>query len=437
MQLNQDNSSNSKEFIVTHDSTGYVTFTNANSGKVLDVSSGIAENRRNIQQYLSNGTKAQKWIVEKKENGYVIMSALNSDYVIDLSGGIISEGRNIQLYKSNDNKAQRWNFIYISKEDKLARQNKNALKDGTYTISSTLNNNFVLDIKSDSKADNGNVQLNLDNSSNSKEFIVTHDSMGYVTFTNANSGKVLDVSSGIVENRRNIQQYWALIGGKRFREYYSDILEKNSEQIDLSRCIREDDSAIIYIDEGDLYYHPEWQRQFMKSILDIVKLRKEECSLQLIITSNSPYILSDFFHQDVLYIMPNDEEFNIVETFGQNIHTLLKSPFFMKSTIGCVAYSKISGVMKALSYEGDSTLENKELPESIMEVLYNKRDDNLSKTELYNILKSFVNNIGEEIYKIELEHLLEESLPQQNEFDILLKQKAEIEERLRFLQESK
>lgn len=231
--------------------------------------------------------------------------------------------------------------------------------------------------------------------------------------------------------------YWALIGGKRFREYYSDILEKNSEQIDLSRCIREDDSAIIYIDEGDLYYHPEWQRQFMKSILEIVKLRKEECSLQLIITSNSPYILSDFFHQDVLYIMPNDEEFNIAETFGQNIHTLLKSPFFMKSTIGCVAYSKISGVMEALSDEGNRASENNELPENIMEVLYNKRDDNLSKTELYNILKSFVNNIGEEIYKIELEHLLEESLPQQNEFDILMKQKAEIEERLRFLQESK
>ena len=89
---------------------GYVTFTNANSGKVLDVSLGIAENGRNIQQFFSNGTNAQKWIVEKKENGYVIMSALNPDYVIDLSGGIISEGRNIQLYKSNDTKAQRWNF---------------------------------------------------------------------------------------------------------------------------------------------------------------------------------------------------------------------------------------------------------------------------------------------------------------------------------------
>lgn len=89
----------------------------------------------------------------------------------------------------------------------FARQNKNALKDGTYTISSTLNNNYVLDIKNNSKADSGNVQLNRNNSSNSKEFIVTHDSMGYVTFTNVNSGKVLDVSSGKVENGRNIQQY--------------------------------------------------------------------------------------------------------------------------------------------------------------------------------------------------------------------------------------
>lgn len=76
-----------------------------------------------------------------------------------------------------------------------------------YTISSTLNNNYVLDIKNNSKADSGNVQLNRNNSSNSKEFIVTHDSMGYVTFTNVNSGKVLDVSSGKVENGRNIQQY--------------------------------------------------------------------------------------------------------------------------------------------------------------------------------------------------------------------------------------
>lgn len=55
------------QILVKYDSMGYVTFTNVNSGKVLDVSSGKVENGRNIQQYLSNGTKAQKWIVEKKK----------------------------------------------------------------------------------------------------------------------------------------------------------------------------------------------------------------------------------------------------------------------------------------------------------------------------------------------------------------------------------
>ena len=44
-------------------------------------------------------------------------------------------------------------------------------------------------------ADSGNVQLNRNNSSNSKEFIVTHDSMGYVTFANVNSGKEIGRAS--------------------------------------------------------------------------------------------------------------------------------------------------------------------------------------------------------------------------------------------------
>ena len=175
----------------------------------------------------------------------------------------------------------------------------------------------------------------------------------------------------------------------------------------------------------------------MKSILDIVKLRKDECYLQLIVTSNSPYILSDFFDKDVIYIIPDGEECNMVKTFGQNIHTLLKSPFFMTSTIGCVAYSKISKVMRALSDEKYKTLDDKDLQKCLIDILYNGQDKNLNETELYNILISFIDNIGEEIYKIELEHILERVLSKQKEIDILMKQQKEIEQRLKFLQEDK
>lgn len=211
IQLYQNNDSNAQQFIVTHDSQGYVTFTNAKSGKVLDVSGGKTGNNKNIQQYASNGTRAQKWVVKKDGNGYNIISALDSSYVIDLSGARVVNNRNIQLYTYHATDAQRWTFTkYVSKEEKLnslAQSNRNVLADGTYRICNALNSNYVLDISSGSVNNNANVQLYSQNGSNAQAFKVTHDSNGYVTFTNVKSGKVIDVSGGKVANNRNIQQY--------------------------------------------------------------------------------------------------------------------------------------------------------------------------------------------------------------------------------------
>lgn len=211
IQLYQNNDSNAQQFIVTHDSQGYVTFTNAKSGKVLDVSGGKTGNNKNIQQYASNGTRAQKWVVKKDGNGYNIISALDSSYVIDLSGARVVNNRNIQLYTYHATDAQRWTFTkYVSKEEKLnslAQSNRNVLADGTYRICNALNSNYVLDISSGSVNNNANVQLYSQNGSNAQAFKVTHDSNGYITFTNVKSGKVIDVSGGKVANNRNIQQY--------------------------------------------------------------------------------------------------------------------------------------------------------------------------------------------------------------------------------------
>lgn len=211
IQLYQNNDSNAQQFIVTHDSQGYVTFTNAKSGKVLDVSGGKPGNNKNIQQYASNGTRAQKWVVKKDGNGYNIISALDSSYVIDLSGARVVNNRNIQLYTYHATDAQRWTFTkYVSKEEKLnslAQSNRNVLVDGTYRICNALNSNYVLDISGGSVNNNANVQLYSQNGSNAQAFKVTHDSNGYVTFTNVKSGKVIDVSGGKVANNRNIQQY--------------------------------------------------------------------------------------------------------------------------------------------------------------------------------------------------------------------------------------
>lgn len=213
VQLYVNNDSTAQAFKVSHDAQGYVTFTNVNSGKVLDVSGGIARNGRNVQQYTSNGTRSQKWVIKKSGNGYTIVSALDSNFVLDLSSGRVNNSQNIQLYTSNDSNAQKWNLTkYLSKQEKLdqlAAENKNTLADGVYKIGNAQNSNYVLDIASGSKNNGANVQLYLSNGTTAQSFKVTHDTNGYVTFTNVNSGKALDVSGGKVVNSRNIQQYYS------------------------------------------------------------------------------------------------------------------------------------------------------------------------------------------------------------------------------------
>ncbi|MGM9948323.1 RICIN domain-containing protein [Floccifex sp.] len=211
VQLYQSNCTEAQGWKVSHDSKGYVTFTNVKSGKVLDVNGGKAAKSANIQQYTSQNIADQKWIVIKDENSYQIVSALDSGYCLDLASAKVANSSNIQLYESNGTKAQRWTFEkFASKQEKLddlASANKDVLADGTYEIQSALNSSYVLDVTSGSLNNGANIQLYQSNCTEAQGWKVSHDSKGYVTFTNVKSGKVLDVSGGVAGNSKNIQQY--------------------------------------------------------------------------------------------------------------------------------------------------------------------------------------------------------------------------------------
>lgn len=226
VQLYRSNDTEAQLFKVTHDSQGYVTFTNVKSGKVLDVYGGTKKNNQNIWQFSSNGSRAQKWIVKPDGNGYVIISALDSNYVLDLSTGKAVNSSNIQLYTYCGSNAQRWKFSkLVSKTDKLnslAQSNKNVLADGTYVINTALSSNYVLDVYGGYTWNKANVQLFAKNGTDAQAFKVTHDSQGYVTFTNVNSGKVLDVAGSRAGNNANVQQY--SLDGSRAQKW---IVQKN------------------------------------------------------------------------------------------------------------------------------------------------------------------------------------------------------------------
>lgn len=100
----------------------------------------------------------------------------------------------------------------------------------------------------------------------------------------------------------------------------------------------------LIFDEAELYYHPEFQRQFVKRLLERLAMchinRTNIRSVNILIVTHSPFILSDIPETNVLYL--GAEEGHVPgKTFGANIYDLLKESFFLTLDIGEVAQTKI------------------------------------------------------------------------------------------------
>lgn len=160
----------------------------------------------------------------KNGSGYSIISALDPDYVMDLAGGSIFSGGNIQLYENNNSDAQRWVFEKFMTDrdvcDTYARENKNLMENGTYYIKNK-DIKYSIDISNGSLYSGANVQLNLLKRTNMQKWIITHDSMGYVSFKNMGTGMYLTANgntkeSNIIQqtNSNDYNQKWIIMFDK-------------------------------------------------------------------------------------------------------------------------------------------------------------------------------------------------------------------------------
>lgn len=128
------------------------------------------------------------------------------------------------------------------------------------------------------------------------------------------------------------------------------------------------DTVLVFIDEADLTFHPEWQRQFVKIITSFLpKIYSEECckEIQIIMSTHSPLLLSDMPSENAIYLKRTNNNKNAVSqnaeiyTFGQNIHLLLKNSFFLEhGTIGEFASTKINEIIAGIR-EIEESLEGK------------------------------------------------------------------------------
>ncbi|WP_126247973.1 AAA family ATPase [Chitinophaga rhizosphaerae] len=127
------------------------------------------------------------------------------------------------------------------------------------------------------------------------------------------------------------------------------------------------DNALIIIDEGELYLHPKWQKSLISVIIDALPKIFPEVNLQILLTSHSPFVLSDLPKHKVTFLKngrtidPSDSSLiEHAQTFAGNIHTLLSDTFFMDNDfMGLFAKRKIDRVIADLTSSAEVTAERK------------------------------------------------------------------------------
>ncbi|MES2649853.1 MAG: AAA family ATPase [Bacteroidota bacterium] len=112
---------------------------------------------------------------------------------------------------------------------------------------------------------------------------------------------------------------------------------------------------ILLIDEGDVAFHPYWKKKFFNWIVTWLNNINSRYTFQLLITTHSPYLLSDLPSNNVLLLRKSQAGTEIIpasafSTFGANIYDILANSFFLKDgNIGEFAKEKVQWVIDTLN----------------------------------------------------------------------------------------
>lgn len=182
---------------------------------------------------------------------------------------------------------------------------------------------------------------------------------------------------------------------------FSRIFDFFDRKIFETQTIYKDNYYILFLDEADLGYHPDWKRTFVTSIINFCSpfFKKVGAKVQIVFSTHDPISLSDIPNMNITYLekieynsfrlFKKDDPDRPKNSFAANITDLLSDSFFMKNgLIGDFAKSKIEKTIKWLN--GD------------------ENDDK-------NYHKKLINQIDEPLLKYKLDQMYFEKFPEEND----------------------
>lgn len=153
------------------------------------------------------------------------------------------------------------------------------------------------------------------------------------------------------------------------------------------------DNVLLLLDEPDLMCHPEWQRKMVKNLIEMCRCCFIKNKVQIIMTTHSPLMLSDFPKENVITIDKNATLSTMeCQTFGSNIYDLYKDSFFLEEYFGEFAETVINNTADAV-YKA-------------FELCHKDEIDSVNIEELNRAI-SIVELIGEPLLKNGLENAIE------------------------------
>ena len=110
----------------------------------------------------------------------------------------------------------------------------------------------------------------------------------------------------------------------------------------------------IFLEEIELYFHPDYQRKIVKMLLEkIYALNFQHIKrINIVFVTHSPFILSDIPLCNVLFLKEGKPYLEGMQenTFGANIHGMLRNGFFLPSLpMGEFAHEKINILFERLN----------------------------------------------------------------------------------------
>ena len=157
----------------------------------------------------------------------------------------------------------------------------------------------------------------------------------------------------------------------------------------------------IVLEEIELYFHPEMQRQYIYHLLESIKSidLKNIKAVNILFVTHSPFILSDIPKTNILRLKEGKSyTAKFEQTFGANISELLANDFFMENSfMGEFVRNRIISLLN----------------------FFNRDKADLTQVGEYwdeKTSKQFINLIGEPLVKDRLLALHREEYPRSKEY---------------------